>query len=623
MTYYNIINDNQRVQCTVKGSKYSYDLMENDKSFNIGVTLKSPLELTRQSSVGKTIYDRIKQNDDNCDIEKEFRLILEKMDKDVHKQLSDKDKESQKELDKIDEEYEELYSEFEYNLEKYGLTPLQYIIFVFDSLGVNASLEMTKSFCGYLQTFLGLKGTNVIGVGDQSSGKTHCIENPLDCIPDEKIHRGTYTVASFFTEFSGRDLTGHIFYLGDMGGVNDDAKTIEFRDELKKLSTDGFTSRTLKNEDGEVITETITGKPAIVYTTVSEEMINSQEASRSMLIMPPDVIQRRLVAYDSFLQSPGVLYSLYEEIENNKKVIKGFVWNLSVEITNVEMENPFKFCVQRYLTNARDFNRKIKEFDELLKIICILNNSFHLTHDYYFDKETQEPVETKLYIPSKQDVIDALNLFEGSTGLLPSEIALTKGLLKYYEECPSMFTEITDEMDDDISFEEVVYQNAVRGDYAVIDEVTDETEHPYLTDYDTKVINDDGEECVCFFTIDDVKRGHTNERWYKGVKEELSAKLNKLHSFGILIKLGQNKQGRNVYAFAENIRQQVESIEPVFGSKDIRLAKDIFIKRYPTLVDEYEDYVNRQAKLRTKSTNFEFKENKLYDNLFWNKLQEE
>ena len=67
-----------------------------------------------------------------------------------------------------------------------------------------------------------------------------------------------------------------------------------------------------------------------------------------------------------------------------------------------------------------------------LKVICILNDSFKLKHDLYDDFESDEfDVDTTLLIPSKQEIIDALTLFEGSTGLLPSEIALAKGKKLY------------------------------------------------------------------------------------------------------------------------------------------------------------------------------------------------
>lgn len=634
MVYYNIITEASQVQCTLcEDKKYSYDLIENQTQFNIGKSPKPPLEITKQSSIGKTIFQRIKKNFETFkeeltlsqikefDLDKEFRLILGKLDQDVQSQLKQSIKDEKEETEKTEKKYMELHSRFQYNLTKFGLTPLEYIIYVFDALGVGASLEIMKAFCGYLQTNLGLKGTNVIGVGNQSSGKTHCVENPLDCIPDEFVHRGIYSKASFFTEFAGEDLTQHIFYMGDLGGDHDDDNTKEFRDELKKLSTDGFTSRNYK-EDGEVITETITGTPCLAYTTVSEEMINEQERSRSVILMPPDVNPRRLMIYNSFIESPGGNFGLKHQIQKDKECVKGFVWWLGNQINNVEMFNPFMFCVQRYLNNMEDFNRKINEFNMLLKIICILNDSFKITHTLYYDVDTEEPIETTLYIPSKQDVIDALNLFEGSTGLLPREIALTKGLLKKYDVLPKEYAELDDTatLPDDATYEEIITYNITNYPLKCIEIDDDETNQPYLIGYADPIIDDDGKEKYCFFTIDDVRRGSTNQRWYREVSSDLSDKLRKLYSFGILIKLGKNKEGKNVYTFGEDVERRVESIEPIWSNKDVKLAMDTFKGFYPEQYPEVKEYVKTQQQVKTKFTTFEFKDNPLY-NLFWNTME--
>ena len=636
MTYINILNTDTQVQCTKRGDSYFYDIKEDGSEFNVGKHDKSPLELSRQTVIGKQIYQRIVDNltpkeRKDTDIDKEFRLIMEALEKDIQIQIKEANKEAKKEILEMEEEYEEDYARFVSNCKKHNFTPLQYIIRVFEGLGVDAQIEMFKSLNGFLQTFLGLKGTNVIGVGSQSSGKTHCLEKPLDCIPSEFVHKGTFTRAYFFDMYSGQDLTGHIFYLGDLGGQYDDENTIVSRDILKQLSTDGWISRGLKEEDGGV-QDIVTGFPAIAYTTVSEDIINEQERSRSVIIRPPDVDQRRLMIFDSFLESPGELWELKQIIEDDKLSITGFVWWLKKEIENVELFNPFMFCVQKYLSNMPDFNRKIKEFNMLLKIICILNESYSLTHTIYcdFTKDDPEDIEitTKLYIPNKQDVIDALTLFEGSTGLLPSEIALTKGLLKLYSEFP--YTDIPDsayELDENSTFEEIVQYNAIlsndqdsRKEYGVMDLKVDESGRHYLDGYDDLIEDEEGEPIACFFTIDNIKHSSSNQRWYREVKDDLSNKLYKLWSFGILIKLGQNINGRNVYGIGEHVNDKVNNINPEFTKKDIDKAMDIFHEKYPELTDEFDEFVNTQKQLRIKKTNFEIKGNHLYD-LQWNNLE--
>ena len=636
MTYIDILNEETQVQCTKQGKSYFYDIKEDGSEFNIGKHEKSPLELNRQTNIGKQIFQRIVDNltpkqRKTEDTDKIFRLIMEALEKDVTVQVKEAEKAAKKEVEELEEEYEEHYARFVSNCEKHKFTPLQYIIRVYEGLGVDAQIEMFKVLNGYLQTFLGLKGTNVIGVGSQSSGKTHCLEKPLDCIPDEFVHRGTFTRAYFFDMCSGQDLTGHIFYLGDLGGVHDDENTIVSRDILKQLTTDGYIARGLKDDEDGGVKDIVTGFPAIAYTTVSEEIINEQERSRSIIIRPPDVDQRRLMVFDSFLESPGELWELQQTIDEDKFSITGFVWWLNKEIEHVELFNPFMFCVQKYLANMQDFNRKIKEFNMLLKIICILNESYSLTHKIYcdFTQENLEDIEitTKIYIPSKQDVIDALTLFEGSTGLLPSEIALTKGLLKKYTEFP--YTEIAEdnyELDESSTFEEIVQCNAINDENsyvptAVMDLKKDEdTGKYYLDGYESGISGKNDETIYCFFTIDDIKRNSSNQRWYREVKDDLSNKLYKLYSFGVLIKLGQNYQGKNVYGIGKDVDNKVNNINPVFAKKDIDEAMTIFHEKYPDLSNDFDEFVNEQKQLRIKKTNFEIKGDHLYD-LQWNHVK--
>jgi hypothetical protein len=268
----------------------------------------------------------------------------------------------------------------------------------------------------------------------------------------------------------------------------------------------------------------------------------------------------------------------------------------------------------------------------LLKIICILNESYCLTHKIYcdFTKESVEDIEitTKLYIPSKQDVIDALTLFEGSTGLLPSEIALTKGLLKIYSEFP--YVDIPDgtwDIPDNPTFEEKVQwaainhnENDVRPNAVMDLKLDDHTGKYYLDGYNDGIAIEGNENIYCFFTIDDLKHNSSNQRWYREVKDDLSNKLYKLWSFGILIKVGQNLAGRNVYGIGEDVNDKVNNINPVFAKKDVDMAVKVFHEKYPELIDEFDEFVNKQKQLRIKKTNFEIKENHLYD-LQWNNIK--
>jgi len=623
------IVENCEIECLKKGNKYFYDIKEDDVLFNLGTSTKSPTELTKQTEIGKAILKRINENLTpkelkTVDVDKKLRLILDQLDKDVQHQENQSLQQEKDELEALEDEYQASWVNFEYNRKKYGYSRLEYIIRVFEGLGVDAQLEMMKAYIGYLQTFLGLKGTNVIGVGSQSSGKTHCLEKPLECIPQEYVHKGTFTQASFFRLYKGQDLTSHIFYLGDLGGTFDDTNTIESRDVLKQLSTDGYIARSIVDEDSNATQDIVTGTPSICYTTVSEEIINEQERSRSIILRPPDVDQRKLMIFDSFQEATGTKLDLKNRIESNKKDIQGFSWWLKKNIDEVEMYNVWMFCVQRYLSNMDDFNRKIKEFNMLLKIICILNDSFKLQHQLYDDFENDVfDIDTTILIPSKQEIIDALTLFEGSTGLLPSEIALSKGILKVYSEFP--YNEIDEEnytLGDDPTYEEIIQYNAIdsASDYRCMNEEVDEISgKSYLTGYTDGVEDLDGETIYCFFTIDEVKKAGKNQRWYREVNKELGNKLYKLYNFGILIKLGKNQSGKNVYGIGKSANEKINSINPKFEKKDVDLAVKIFHERYPELIEDFDAFVEEQRKLNVKKTNFEIKDH-LYD-LEWNKFK--
>ena len=631
------INESSKVACQVNGKQYAYSFIDGEDEFSI-IHPKQPNEHSKNTDVGKSIFEIVCREPISATSDAERKSIYERKFRKITQNLQDiLDKEShieevnaKVEAEALEESYKMYYERFKSNCVRYGYTPLQYLVRIFEGYGVNSTLEIFKAYLGYLQTLTGVKGTNVISIGSQSSGKTHILENPLDCIPDEYVHRGTYTKASFFTEFAGRDLTHHLFYIGDLGGVNDDLNTIEFRDTLKALSTDGFISRNYK-EDGEVVTETIKGNPAIVYTTVVEDMINDQEKSRSIILMPPDVDKELLMIYDSFIEAPASDFELKRTIEKSKNLVKGYSWYLMNNFQGIEMYNPYMFAVKDYLANIDDFNRKIKEFNMLLKLVIVLNGGFTLTHNLYYD-EDEEPIDTKLVIASKKDVIDALNLFEGSSGLLPTEIALIKGLLKNYV-CYDIVQDLNYNPDDEYSFEDVVLKyNKVDSeevrvgteeyvDLEFTPDVTDNGTKYYITNWDNgyPVWDEDTGETVTkyvWFTVPKIKSLFSNSRWYRNIKDKLSEKLLKLHEFGMLIKVGKTDSGANVYGLNYGVDDLINNIEPNWSTSSIKAGIDEFHRKYPSLISEFDEFISKDRKLNIKYTDMEIKDDGLYD-LAW------
>ena len=634
---YVIINESSKIACQRNGKQYAYSFVDGDDEFS-KIHQKSPLEHTKNSDIGRNLFNLICKEPVSATSEEERKSIyLRKFDKILQELQNNIDNESYKaeadakaEATALEENYKGYYEQFKGNCNRLDYTPLQYLVRIFEGYGVNSTLEIFKAYLGYLQTLTGAKGTNVISIGSQSSGKTHILENPLDCLPAEYVHRGTWTKASFFTEFAGQDLTHHLFYIGDQGGVNDDANTIEFRDVLKQLSTDGYISRSYK-EDGEVVVETITGYPAIVYTTVVEEMINEQEKSRSIILMPPEVDKHLLMIYDSFLEAPASDFELKQKIEKSKKLVMGYSWYLMRNFCGIEMYNPYMFAVKDYLSNIDDFNRKIKEFNMLLKLVIVLNGGFELTHNLYYDDE-EEPIDTKLVIASKKDVIDALNLFEGSSGLLPTEVALLKGLLDNYV-CYNDAMDLDYDVNDEMSFEETVINfnkvddpedltvgedNSNVVDLNFVPVITDKGRKYHIKNWDHPYQVWDNElgsyvDRFVWFTVPKIKSLFGNQRWYRNISKNLSEKLLKLHEFGMLIKVGKTESGANVYGVNYGVESYINNIEPNWSASSIKAGINEFHRKYPSLSGEFDDFISKDRKLNIKYTDMEIKDNGLYD----------
>ena len=630
------IGEDSKVACQVNGRQYTYSFIDGDDEYSL-VHQKSPLEHTKNTNIGRELWSLVSReqvmassdNERNQIYSRNFNKTLQKLQDILDSFSVQEEADEKRKLEENKERYEMYYEQFKRNCEKYGYTPLQYLVRVFEGYGVNSTLEIFKAYLGYLQTLTGLKGTNVIAIGDQSSGKTHILENPLDCIPDEYVHRGVYTKPAFFTKFAGHDLTHHIFYMGDLGGVRDDDATIEFRDTIKPLSTDGYAHREYK-VDGEPVEETITGYPALAYTTVNDDMINDQEKSRSVILMPPDVDKWLLMIYDSFNEAPASDFELKMRIEKSKNPVKGFSWFLMNNFQNMEMYNPYMFAVQEYLTNIDDFNRKIKEFNGLLKLVIVLNGGFQLTHQLYYDDE-EEPIDTTLVVASKKDVIDALNLFEGSSGLLPTEVALLKGLIKNYS-CYNDAEDLFYDDDSEISFEEYaidyntveesddvkIGENPDIVDLHYVKEITDKGDKYYIKNWDKpyKIYDDetgDYTEVFVWFTVPKIKSTFNKTRWYRNVKDKLSEKLLKLHEFGMLIKMGKTETGANVYGINYGIEDYINNIEPKWSSSSIKAGIDEFHRKYPSLSSEFDEFIAKDRKLNIKYTDMEIDDNGLYD----------
>jgi hypothetical protein len=479
----------------------------------------------------------------------------------------------------IQEKYDTLNASFNGYCMKYNMTPLELIVATSHCLGVGNPREIINAFFGYFQTYTGIKATNVIAVGNQASGKSFMLENALSMIPSERVHRGVDTVAYFFNKYNGKDLSGHIFFLGDLGGELDDADTLKLRDTLKELTTDGYKKRGVMNtQDMEEEDQFVTGYPCLSYTTANEEIINDQERSRSIILTPQILDSEKLVIYDALQEAKGKYYTALNQINHITRSVQGFTYNYDVE--EKDFFNPYMFTIQEHLKDHVDITRKNKEYNAVLEIVTCLYKPFELKHNIYLDDAFNEK-ETPIVIASMQDNINALNVFSASN-LLPDEIKFANGLINEYDVVP------INVLDED-------FDKGVQ-DW-VIDWLVDNEKAKDQFEYNAKIDEEMEELKDYVFSVETLKKKHRNKQWFrKSGAKNASNRLTALYNEGILIKVGKSTHGNmNVYALNKGMNKPIEEVIPEFKAEHLEKAKKLFKQTYPDLYPEFEEFVENDS----------------------------
>ena len=566
--------DGVQVRC-VKSSQsnkpYKYELQVNDDDpIVIDATSNSPTEMTYRSS----LYAEIKKYLGDYSSEKQSEIFIKIKNK-LENNIVDEDKLASREREnqlreaekRKDEKYTDLYARFNGFLEKYEMTPLEMIVAVSHCLGVGSPREIVRAFLGYFQTIAGFKGTNVIAIGSPASGKSFVLETALSMIPDENVHKGGKSVAYFFRKYNHQDLTGEIFFIGDLGGEKSNEDTIQLRDLIKELTTDGYVERGVVNKDNNMEEEEqwVTGYPALSYTTAKEEMVNDQEKSRSVILTPQPVDSGKLMVFDSVMSYHGRYYDDITEIMNIRESIKGLVYKFNPD--SFDFFNPYMFVVEELIKDNDDFNRKIQEFNAILKLVTILNKPVSVTHQLYYN-EMYEPTDTKIYLASKRDNITALNIFD-SANLLPDEIRFANGLLENYK--PFGLVKNDDQLWEDQVLEYLEEVEAVDDDNGYID----------VSMYNEKL-----------FTLKSLKSTHRTKAWFKKSKNYLNERIKTLLDENIIVNVGKDsKNHHNVYCLNHGLGDSVEDTLPVFRAEAIHRATHLFESIYPENVDEYKSFL--------------------------------
>lgn len=573
--------DGVEVRCiksSASNKPFKYEMKIDDTVRIIDATANSPAELTYRSSV----YSEIKKHLQDYSSEKQSEIFID-IKNSLENNIVDEDKikedeakaQLREEAKRKDEKYTNLYARFNGFLEKYDKTALEMIVAVSHCLGVGSPREIVRAFLGYFQTVAGFKGTNVIAIGSPASGKSFVLETALSMIPDENVHKGGKSVAYFFRKYNHRDLTGEIFFIGDLGGEKSNEDTIQLRDLIKELTTDGYVERGVVNKDNNMEEEEqwVEGYPALSYTTAKEEMVNDQEKSRSVILTPQPVDSGKLMVFDSVMNYHGQYYEDINEVMDIRESIKGLVYKFNPD--DFDFFNPYMFVVEDLIKENDDFNRKIQEFNAILKLVTILNQPHSITHNLYYD-EMYEVKDTKIYLASKRDNITALNIFD-SANLLPDEIRFANGLIENYK----VFSIVKDE---DTLWEDQVL------DY-IVDAIDDDNGFIDISMYPHQL-----------FTLKSLKSTHRTKAWFKKSKNYLNDRIRTLLDENIIVNVGKDTKNRhNVYTLNHGLGSSVEDTLPTFRAEDIHKATHLFEQLYPDNITEYYQFLESDKEYESAS----------------------
>lgn len=585
-----------------KGNKFIIEVQRDDSAQEfIYHTQPFTLSQNEQNKYYKAFYDYARGiwTGEELDSFKRYyrdfcqELISNKITSEEIEQIEEakrkaKLKNTQKSYDKY---YEYQYSNFKMNMQKFKKSPLELIVATSRCLVADSVREVVRAFVGYFQTITGIKATNVIAIGSPASGKSFILERALAMMPQEMIHYGVMTESAFFETFEGQNLDGHIFALGDLGGVKDDEKSIAFRDLLKALSTDGKVARTITKGDGKDRSPTkqvVRGHPALTYSTAHEEIVNEQEKSRSVILTPQPIDAHSLSVFDFVMNNNGIYRDDIDDVFKVMESIRGLVYcfNYNEEDGFV---NPYEYDIIEVLKDKEDYNRKIQEYQATLKVVTLLDNPYSIMHNYYLD-EDNNPTESKLYFASKRNNLNAMNLFD-AVNFLPDEARFGDKLLEYYEVFD--MSKYGDDYDPSKPFEEEVIR-LLTNDITYTIDATGQTwkrEALYNTDsgywselYPVVQKN--------VFTVSSLK-SRFRGKWFNQHKHYLSDRLRKLYDGDVLIKLGKNLNNENVYALNNNNGSKISEKLPSFDdeSKVHQFKKDTFDLVFPKYSEEWDHFI--------------------------------
>ena len=554
------------------GKKYRYESKMTNESGEttqiIGHDNNSPTQTSTQAPLHRFLKSVLVSSTAPNQLDGAIISIKNELESNIVKIAVVDDKVAQEK--EIESKYVDLYTDFQFFLKEYDMTALELIVATTHCLGVGKPREIVRAFLGYFQTYVGYKGTNVIAIGNPASGKSFILETALSLIPSERVINGAKSISYFFNKYEGRDMTGYIFYLGDIGSKEDDSETELFRNKIKQLSTDGLVERGITDKETmKQLDQVVTGYPALSYTTALEENVNEQEKTRSVILTPNPIDTAKLMVCNFIMENHGIFHDKIVKLLNIRDSIQGLVYKFNPD--DYDFFNPYMFCIEEHLKDHDDFNRKILEYNAILKLVTLLNNPISVEHTLYYGDD-YTPKNTKAYFASKRDNLNALNIFD-SANLLPDESRFANGIIKEYE----TFNDEEIFMEDGELFEDAIY---------------DKLKNDGDVNGDNGLITIESWNKDKLFTMKSLKSAHRNKRWFRKSKNYIKDRIDRLVDEEVIVEVGK-EQGTNhrVFTLNRGMVSSVESALPTFNKEQIDKASNVFKIVYPNQYDEYLEFL--------------------------------
>ena len=396
-----VISSNNRLRSFYKF--YSVDL-----ELILAIEGSTPLNLTRQSQVGKLIFKTLPAKSNTKKLFSEIKEALAEF-QDYYETKSE-----EVERQKQEEEEKQHKLEMESAMGIYNEldNPVQYIASCVDWITAGERANIMISFFTLCSQVVLKHPISLIGIGEGSSGKNHVCESALSMIPEKYIvMEKKPTLASMFrrAEENPSYYDGKIVVYGDMGGDSDQEDVEETKNILKELQTDGKVNRpvTVKTSDGfEVVDLCLVGNPCLVYQTIPNYTFDDQELSRSMLVTPRTDNRAEYTLMLEFLEYVGgETYNKHAEMkEKLSTIVPLIVEGLREKFSDILIVNPHIETVKKFVGEDNPhYKRDLPKLNSILKVITAFNGN---------NREVYQVKGTKVMFTNKEDVSLFLSLFK-------------------------------------------------------------------------------------------------------------------------------------------------------------------------------------------------------------------